>query len=96
MYEVVPRFHRSLGGSGRGARRRVQLGGARHVRVIDSIVSHAVKDFKDGCSHYISHDVLFEVGHYGECGWDNWSPCSGSSEYFVPFMVCKVPSDEWP
>jgi hypothetical protein len=56
-------------------------------RVLDSIVSWAVRDFEEGCQHYISSDVLFHTGDRGETGWDNWTVCSGSSEYFVPLMV---------
>ena len=65
-------------------------------RVLDSIVSWAVTDFERGCQHYIAHDVLFGTGSRNEKGWDNWTLCNGSSEYFVPYMIMQVDSEHWP
>jgi hypothetical protein len=71
-------------------------------RVLDSIVSWAVTDFELGCQHYIARDVLFHDALFNKNpiqnrnGWDNWSVCKGSSEYFVPYMVMKVDSEHWP
>jgi hypothetical protein len=64
--------------------------------VLDSIVSWAVDDFKEGCVHYIAKSVLFQTGRGGIQGWDNWGVCCGSSEYFVPYMIMGVDQQHWP
>jgi hypothetical protein len=64
--------------------------------VLDSIVSWAVNDFKEGCRHYIAKSVLFETGEGGIQGWDNWVIWNGSSEHFVPYMIMGVDDQYWP
>jgi len=57
--------------------------------VIEKCVELLVSDFKRGDEDRYE-DIL-----YGG-GWEEWDACTGSSCYFIPYMICDVDNLHWP